>query len=192
MEKYEQVIELCTQGCQVRTIARQLGLHRSKKRKYVNTGEIPEIAQRREMLVKLDPYLGYLEEGWQTGRRNRLQLWREIREQRFDSMHQLVYSWTKQKGYPKKGLSKSPEGDTIETAYQPMKALPWSAKRASWLLVLNQVVLDQENRAAFERMVQAEPMIAVALKLFKNFFTCCGTDYQAYCRIGSGKPRIVG
>lgn len=169
LEKYEHVMELHAQGTQVRTIARQLGLHRSTVLKYISAGEFPEMAQRRKTPVKLDPYLDYLEERWQAGCRNRLQLWREICEQGFDGTHQLVYAWTKQKGYLKKGFPNLPEGDASKTVYQPMKIRPWAAKRASWLLVLDQSDLDQENLAALERMKQAEPMIATAMKLAQEF-----------------------
>lgn len=169
LENYEHVIELHAQGIQVRTIARQLGLHRSTVQKYVSAGEFPEMAQRRKTPVKLDPYLGYLEERWKAGCRNRLQLWREICKQGFGGTHQLVYAWAKQKGYLKKSLSKSLEGETLNTVCQPMKTRPWGAKRASWLFVLDQSNLDQENLAALERMKQAEPKIAAAMKLAQEF-----------------------
>lgn len=169
LERYEQVMELHTQGVQVRTIARQLGLHRSTVRKYIHAGEFPEMARRRKMPVKLDPYTGYLEERWLAGCRNRLQLYREICEQGFDGTHQLVYAWTKQKGYLTKGLPKSLEGDASKPICQPMKSRPWAAKRASWLLVLDQSDLDQENLAALERMKQAEPMVDTAMKLAQEF-----------------------
>jgi transposase len=169
LEKYEQVLELHAQGIHVRTISRQLGLHRSTVRKYINAGEFPEMAQRRKAPVKLDPYLDYLEERWQAGCRNRLQLWREIREQGFDGTHQLVYAWTKHKGYLKKRSSKSLEGDTSQSVCKPIKTRPWAAKRASWLLVLDQSDLDQENLAALERMKQADPMIVIVMELAQEF-----------------------
>jgi transposase len=169
LEKYEKVKELHLQGEKVRAIARQLGLHRSTVRKYVRAGEFPEMAQRCKMPVKLDPYLSYLEERWQSGCRNRLQLWREICERGFDGTHQLVYAWSKQKDFSKKGTLTLPEAQTSKTAAQPAKTRPWAAKRASWLLVLDQHKLNQENKAAYERMVQAEPLIDTARKLAQEF-----------------------
>jgi hypothetical protein len=82
------------------------------------------MAQRRKAPVKLDSYLGYLDERWQAGCRNRLQLWREIREQGFDGTHQLVYAWTKHKGYLKKGISNPRDGDTSPSVCQPIKTRP--------------------------------------------------------------------
>lgn len=65
LERYHEVVDLHARGIKTRTIARQLGLHRSTVRKYIQAGEFPEMAERSKMPVKLDPYLSYLEERWQ-------------------------------------------------------------------------------------------------------------------------------
>jgi transposase len=44
-----------------------------------------------------------------------------------------------------------------------------AAKRASWLLVSDPDNLDQENRSALERMIQAEPLITIAIQLAQEF-----------------------
>ena len=175
LERYEKVMELYLQGVKIRVIARQLGLHRSTVRKYVYAGEFPEMAQRCKMPVKLDPYLSYLEERWQAGCRNRLQLWREICEQGFDGTHQLVYIWTKQKGFSKKGVPKPLEAQTSKAEAASVKTHPWAASRASWLLVLDQDDLNQEEKAALERMVQTEPLISTAMKLAHEFLNMLRT-----------------
>ena len=90
-------------GRPIRGIARRLGLHRTTVRKYIGAGEFLDIAQRRRMPTKFDPYLAYLKEPWQAGSGNRLHFWREIREQGFDGAHQLLYGWTQKKGFRKKG-----------------------------------------------------------------------------------------
>lgn len=81
------MVDLDVRGIKTRTIARQLSLHRSTVRKYIQAGEFPEMSQRSKSPVKLDPYLDYLVERRQAGCRNRLQLWREIRERGFDGAH---------------------------------------------------------------------------------------------------------
>lgn len=169
LERYHEVVDLHARGIKTRTIARQLGLHRSTVRKYIQAGEFPEMAERSKMPVKLDPYLSYLEERWQAGCRNRLQLWREISEQGFDGTHQLVYAWSKQKGFKKQGVQEAPNSGISKTDTIMPKTRPWAAKRASWLLVLDPNDLDQENRSALERMIQAEPLISTAIQLAQEF-----------------------
>ncbi len=127
------------------------------------------MAERSKMPVKLDPYLEYLEERWQAGCRNRLQLWREICERGFDGTHQLVYAWSKQKGFKKQRGNEIPNTGTPKTDSLVPKTRPWAAKRASWLLVLDPEKLDQENRSALERMIQVEPLITTAIQLAQEF-----------------------
>jgi hypothetical protein len=42
--------------------------------------EFPQKIARKRMTSMLDPYIDYLTQRWQTGCRNALQLWREIRQ----------------------------------------------------------------------------------------------------------------
>jgi len=153
----------------IRSIACQLGLHRTIVHKYIQAGEFPEIAQRRKMPTKLDPYHSYLEERWQAGCRNRLQLWREICERGFEGTHQLVYIWTKQKGFKKKCAPKQPEEQTPRPQSPSAKPRPWAASRAAWLLVLDKNDLKQEERLALDRMIQKEPMVETVMKLAHEF-----------------------
>jgi len=179
LEKYKKVMELHLQGMKVRAIARQLGLHRSTVQRYVRAGEFPEMAQRRKTPVKIDPYLDYLEERWQAGCRNRLQLWREICAQGFDGTHQLVYAWSKQKGYSKNDMAKL--SDVITTiSVRPVITRPWAAKRASWLFVVDPSKLTQENKSALGRMVQVEPLISTALQLAQEFLTMIRNRHPEY------------
>ena len=169
LERYQEVVDLNARGIKIRSIARQLGLHRSTVRRYIGAGEFPEMAERSKMPVKLDPYLEYLEERWQAGCRNRLQLWREICERGFEGTHQLVYAWSNQKGFKKRGAHEVPNTGTSKTDPKVPKTRPWAARRASWLLVLDPDKLDRENRSALERMIQAEPLIITAIQLAQEF-----------------------
>jgi len=163
-------MELYQQKTPIRAFARQLGLHRSTVHRYVDAGEFPEMAERRKLPVKLDPYLSYLEERWEAGCRNRLQLWREICERGFDGTHKLVYIWTKRKGYFKKGAPKSLEQQqTPQTQMVRMKTRPWAASRAAWLLVLEKSDLKPEEVSALERMIEVEPLVDTASKLAHEF-----------------------
>ncbi len=169
LERYHEVVELHARGTSLRTIARQLGLHRATVRKYIQAGEFPEMAERSKMPVKLDPYVRYLEERWQAGCRNRLQLWREICVRGFEGTHQLVYAWSKQQGFKKHGMQEAPNQDLSKRPSQMPKTKPWAAKRASWLLILDAKRLSQEERSAFARMTQAEPLMSTAHQLAQDF-----------------------
>lgn len=122
------------------------------------------------MPTKLDPYLAYLEERWQAGSRNRLQLWREIREQGFDGTHQLLYGWTQKKGFKKKGSAKELIKDqSLNHKFSTPKARPWAASRASYLLFLGDKELTPGERSALHRMIVAEPAVETAITLAHEF-----------------------
>lgn len=94
---------------------------------------------------------------------------REICERGFDGTHQLVYIWTKQKGYQKKGILKQSEKPPTTNQAPIVRTRSWAASRAAWLLVLEKNYLKQEEALALDRMTQAEPQVETAMKLAQEF-----------------------
>lgn len=168
LDRYRKVIEMHQQGCGIREIARLMQLDRVTVRKYVQAGEFPEIAQRRKMPSKLDPYNQFLKERWDAGCHNRLQLWRELRQQGFTGSQQSVYIWAKQRGL-RKIPKPAPARKQATKRFYPSQVHPWSASRAVWLLLREEEELKPEERLALARMKQEEPKVEFAISLAQEF-----------------------
>ena len=97
-ELYDQVVQLRNQGASSRSIASQLGIHRSTVQKYLESDKPPERAPRNYASTA-DPFRDYLWERWQAGCCNASLLWQEIVSRGYDgsysSVRRLVGRWRK-------------------------------------------------------------------------------------------------
>jgi transposase len=168
LDRYRKVIELHQQGFGIREIARLMQIDRVTVRKYIQAGEFPEIAQRRKIPSKLDPHSQFLEERWDAGCHNRLQLWREIRKQGFTGSQQSVYIWARQRGLQKTSKP-TPARKQATNKFYTSKVHPWSASRTVWLLFREETELKPEERSALVRMKQEEPKVELVIMLAQEF-----------------------
>lgn len=121
---------------------------------------------------KLTPWLPYLEERWQAGCTNATQLWREIKDQDFSGCLGLVGQWASQQRKllpaPQRYIRQQPE--TVQPPLlRQTQPVPWSAQRASWLIILDQEKLDEDEQAAHRRMLETDPLIVTVDRLARQF-----------------------
>jgi len=161
-ERYEAVKELHEHGVSKSAIARRLRLDWRTVNKYVKAGECP-IYPERARPNKLAPYMGYITQRWESGCHNATQIWREIRKQGFDGSRRTVSEWATRKRESMQ--SSGSEADALVHE----KIAPWSASRASWLLVKQEEKLTDDDKAALERMKQADEKVAQAYTLGQRF-----------------------
>jgi hypothetical protein len=159
-ERYEVVKELHECGLYIREIARRLKMNWRTVSKYVKADECPMYASGRKRPSKLDPYVDYMTQRWESGCHNATQIWREMRQLGFDGARRTVSEWATRQ---RKLLQSSDSGATSE------KVVPWSARRASWLLVREKDELTEEDKQALERMKQADEKVAKAHILGQRF-----------------------
>ena len=167
-ERYEAVMELYDQGVSKREIARRLKLHRRTISKYIEADECPMYPEGVKRGSKLDPYMSYIQQRWESGCHNATQIWRELRQLGFHGSRGLVASWAaneRAKLPPSFAATASP--DSAATPHQ--KVVPWSPSRASWLLVGKENELTEEDKQALERMKQADEKVAEAYILGQRF-----------------------
>ena len=132
----------------------------------------PEGVKRRS---KLNPYMDYVQQRWESGCHNATQIWRELHELGFCGSRGLVASWAAKERAKLPQLSdntSSPDcespGDGSESS--PNKeAIPWSPSRASWLMVEQEEELTAEDKQALERMKQTDDEVAEAYILGQRF-----------------------
>ncbi len=157
-ERYETVKELYQRGLSKSEIGRRLGLDFRTVAKYITADECPIHAGRGKRSGNLSQYMDYMTGRWNEGCHNATQIWREIRELGFGGARRTVGDWASRK---RKSIAGS---DRI-----PRKNTPWSASRASWLLVKQEDDLTDEDRQALERMKEADAKVAEAYALGQRF-----------------------
>jgi transposase len=157
-ERFEAAKELHGRGLSKTEIARRLNINWRTVSKYIRVEECPIYAGRRRGSTKLDPYIDYMTKRWGEGCHNATQIWREIQKLGFDGARRTVGDWaTKQR---KSTSSSNPVSKKI---------VPWSASRASWLLVKQAGKLTEDDNAALDRMKQADEKVAQAYNLGQRF-----------------------
>lgn len=80
-------------GYTISQIADHLGHHWETVRKYYEAPSFPERKQRRPGRSILDPFLPYLQQRFQEGCENALQLWREIQQRGYPGSSRQVLKW---------------------------------------------------------------------------------------------------
>ena len=171
-ERFEDVHRFHEQGHTIRSIARETTLSRKTVRKYLSTNTCPQYPGRPVRSGKMIPWLPYLEQRWQGGCTNATQLWREIVAQGFNSGRGLVGRWAARQREllpaPSRHHRQQPDQVTpplVRLTNPP----PWSAHRASWLLMKDQAQMDEVEQGALTRMVTTDLQVAAARSLAERF-----------------------
>ncbi len=157
-ERFETVKKLHKQGLYKSEIGRRLDLDWKTVARYIKADECPMYAGRCQGSNKLTPYIDYMTKRWEEGCHNAMQIWGEIRELGFDGARRTVGDWAAKK-----------RKSTSDSNCITKKVAPWSASRASWLLVKQVEKLTEGEEQALERMKQADGKVAEAYALGQRF-----------------------
>ena len=171
-ERFEHVHRLHEQGHSIRSMARETNLSRKTVRKYLSTDICPQYPGRPVRSGKTISWLPYLEQRWQGGCTNATQLWREIVAQGFNGGRGFVARWAARQREllpaPSRHHRQQPEHVTpplVRLTNPP----PWSAQRASWLLMKDQAQMDEIEQRVLARMVKTDLQVATARSLVERF-----------------------
>jgi transposase len=172
--RFEQIHAVYAATGSVRAVARQLKMSRRAVRHYLSAEQCLPSRQRRSRQSKLTPYLKSLQERWQAGCTNASELWRQLILEGFDGSRGLVARWAAQRRQRlpvgiRYRRQQSAEFQALPLPQPPI--VPWSAKRASWLIVKKLPDLDQDETAVLERMIAADPQVALSVDLARQFMT---------------------
>jgi transposase len=155
---YNQVRQLRRQGASARSIAKQLGIHRSTVQKYLQADDFPERAIRQYTSLA-NPFKGYLWARWQSGCSNASLLWREIVAHGFkgsySSVRRLTARWRRTQ----------PMSGKIRSA---PRRVP-SPNQVSWLLFKNQASLSEEETAMRHAILKHCNSIRAAWQVARRF-----------------------
>ncbi len=89
--RFEQVVQLSSQGWSQRAIAQEVGLHRQTVAIYLKAGQFPERAPHPLRSLAIQPYLEYLRQRWEQGEHKGRLLCEEIRAQGYPAGLTGVY-----------------------------------------------------------------------------------------------------
>ena len=172
--RYDAVLALHHAGVSARAIAKQLHLSRVTVTRYLAADTFPERAQRQVRRSILDPFIPYLQERWQAGCDNGMQLWREISTRGYRGSRALVSGWVaRQRGVlptaaDVPGTPKRRGRPPREQAPQPAPR-SLSARRAAWLLVRRPEDLKEEEQGLLTQLTESCSDAAKAYALAQAF-----------------------
>ena len=159
-ERYRAVKELHEQGFSQSDISRRLRIDPKTIRKYIGSDTCPLYPEGRARRSKLDPHKEYITQRWHEGCRNATQILHEIRHMGFKGSRSIMMDWVSKT----LKLSRSPRSQSL-----PGRIVPWSASRASWLLVKQEEELTEDEKQSLERMKQTDEKVAEAYALGQRF-----------------------
>jgi transposase len=162
---FDKVLELHGEGVSQRVIADRLGVHRSTVRRFVDAGSFPERASRQSAR-RTDPFADYLKERWAEGCQNARQLYAELQSRGYGGSY---YSVRRQLAQWRSTLPLGGE----RQAPRPIPAVLGrpSARRVSWLLLLDEADLEPQEQQFRDQLQERCPELHGAAKLAREFRT---------------------
>jgi transposase len=170
--RFDQVRQLKQAGYSDRAIGRHMKMSTKTVRKYIETDRCPQYPTDRVGRSKLTPWLPYLEQRWQEGCTNASQLWREISQKGFSGSLGLVIRWAanQRKLLPAEKRYSRRQTEVVKPVLSRLvKPVPWSAQRASWLVILDEDQLNDDQQAARINMLAADTQMVAVDRLARQF-----------------------
>ena len=107
--RYQHVVELQKQGMSTQEIAGRLGMSDRTVRDWLKRGGFPEARKRRKRQSPFDAFAPYVLNRWQSGERNGLVLFRDIKKQGYPGTERSVYRYLKTLRQAEVRVSVNPE-----------------------------------------------------------------------------------
>ena len=158
LERYKAVKELHERGLYINEIAHRLNMDRKTVKKYVLADEFPTYLVRQSRRSKLDRYMSYMTQRWESGCHNGVKIWREICKLGYNGSKRIVSEWATNMRKSSKSSSHSNPSN-----------VPLSARKASWLLVKQESELTEDDKQSLERIKQSDDKVAEAYALGQRF-----------------------
>jgi transposase len=165
-KRYQMVCSLHQQGLSQREIARRTKLNGRTVRKYINASQCPQYPEGVKRTSKIDPYVGIIKQRLKVGRHNAKTIFAECRRLGFDGSYELVARFCRKVAGRKSApsaASASPQNS------QKPAILPWSARRASWVLFKLEADLTSDEASALGRIKASDEAVADAHTLGQRF-----------------------
>jgi transposase len=178
--RYDQVRQLHEQGVSILQIAKRLGMGRQTVRRFIKSPAFPERAAGPPPRSILDEYEAYLQERWDAGCRNGMQLLREIQQRGYQGARKPVAVWVQRRraepspSTPKHYLQRI--GQKPQHGAEPGKTRGeqrqgsrlGAARQVVWLFLRQRDELEDHEQELLDRL-REEPEVGQAYKLGQQF-----------------------
>lgn len=155
-QRWEEIQRLQADGLSLRAICRVTGLSRQTVRQYAQSPNVPARAPRRPVPRKLDPFVGYLRDQWEAGRRNARQLFTELVAQGYSGspsqLRLFLAGWRAQGSQPN---ATGPRGPV------------W--KEVRWYILCPREHLTAKQAEELAAVLELNSALAVAYNLVQEF-----------------------
>jgi transposase len=197
LDRYEQALEFRDQGLTAADIGSQVGVSGRTVQRWLGHSSFPEARRRRRRPSLIDPYERYVREWWQAGNHNGLQLYRELRAQRYRGSSKAIYRYLERLRTPHRHAvgssspSKRPRRKSVLAAPAPLEN--FSAQRATWLFVCQPEKLDEIQHKELALIRQASPSAEAAYRLAQAFMQMIReqTGYQLDAWLSSAEASCL-
>src|SRR5215831_9697856 len=169
LERYQQVIELHSQGCSQKAISQQLGIERKTIRRWLRAGQFPERKPPHRRPPKVSEFGVYLEQRWREGCHNASRLYSEIREKGYTGKRALVARFVS--GWRITGKPASVRA--------PERIAP---RHAAILVTRPPDKMSDDQRQLFERIANQCPEVIGLRRLALNFRDALKADESSQMR----------
>jgi transposase len=156
LARYNQVVELFTQGYSQKAISRQLGMQTKTIRRWLRAGQFPERKPAHRRPAKVSEFADYLQQRWNDGCRNATRLFKEIREKGYAGKRSMVARFVS--SWRKTGKPASPE--------VPQRIAP---KHAAILATSAADQMSEQQQTLFDRIVAQCPDAMLLRNLALDF-----------------------
>jgi len=163
-------------GHPIHRIARQLKMSRMTVYRYLSLSEYPERAQHKRRRSQLHPFIDYLTQRWQAGKRNASELWREIKRLGYPGTRRQVAQWVYERREqphrttPTRYLDSRAQSSAklITVSQVPDKAPLPVARQLVWLFLKHTQQLEPDELTMREQLLH-HPTLAKAKALAQDF-----------------------
>ncbi|GHO63482.1 transposase [Ktedonobacter sp. SOSP1-52] len=158
--RYEQVVQLSSQGWSQRAIAQEVGIHPQTVAIYLKAGQFPERAPHPPRSLAIQPYLEYLRQRWEQGEHNGRILFKEIRAQGYSAgltgVYVAIQPWRT-------------HGPTASLARAKVVQLypSYSPKQMLWLLFKEKPTVEEQRFV--QSVLEQSKTIACAYEYVRRF-----------------------
>ena len=159
LARYEQVVTLRKLGMSQAAIAKRVGMGQSTVGNWLAAGAYPETT-RGPYVSRIDPYLPYLFERWESGCHNMVRLHQELVARGYKGSYASVRDHL---------VRRLPEGRKNSSQGNELSPAPLPSRQATFLFLRRPETLTPEEQADLLTLRQSHPEVDQAYDLVEQF-----------------------
>ena len=168
LTRMQAIRNLHAQGLSMLAIIHKLQVSPTFVRHVTRMDVLPEASYRKSRPSKLDPFEPYLNQRWDEGCKNAMQLWREVKEQGYPGGYKRVYQW-RQKQWLLEDSGVNPTVTTPVTLPFRQVRQSFAPRQLAWLLMHPSERLSAAEKAVLNELINRNPAIGTAQGLAQGF-----------------------